>query len=219
MKHLRFHFDVVSPYAYLAFERLPQALEGLSVEVRYQPVLLAGLLSHWGQKGPAEIAPKRDWTYRQVLWQAHRLGVPLELPAAHPFNPLPLLRLLLATALAGGTPNRWACQQVLLHVWCGGGDAADLQRLAALTDQLAPRRDPASEAVKNELKLATDEAAARGVFGVPTVEVDGRFFWGLDGLELLSAYLHGDPWFQTAGWAEAAAVPVGVQRQARGSKT
>ena len=37
MKHLRFCFDVVSPYAYLAFERLPQALAGLSVEVSYQP--------------------------------------------------------------------------------------------------------------------------------------------------------------------------------------
>ena len=57
MKHLIFHFDPVSPYAYLAFERLPQALEGLSVEVSYAPLLLSGLLQHWGNKGPAETVP------------------------------------------------------------------------------------------------------------------------------------------------------------------
>ena len=68
MKRISFHFDVISPYAWLAFERLPQALEGLSVVVDYQPLLLAGLLGHWGQKGPAEIEPKRAWTYRQVAW-------------------------------------------------------------------------------------------------------------------------------------------------------
>ena len=108
MKHLRFHFDVVSPYAYLAFERLPQALEGLSVEVSYRPLLFAGLLQNWGNKGPAEIEPKRAWTFRQVAWLAHEYGVRLDLPAQHPFNPLSLLRLALACAPANGTPSR-AC--------------------------------------------------------------------------------------------------------------
>ncbi|MGY4830905.1 2-hydroxychromene-2-carboxylate isomerase [Sphaerotilaceae bacterium SBD11-9] len=213
MKLLRFSFDPVSPYAYLAFERLPQVLEGLSIAVSYEPILFAGLLQQWGQKGPAEIAPKRDWTYRQVMWLAHRHALPLDLPAAHPFNPLALLRLLVATAPAGGTPNRWACEQVLRHVWRGGADAADAERLAALARTLSPRRDPAGADVKDELKAATTEAAARGLFGVPTVEVDGRAFWGLDGLELLSAYLRGDAWFDGPAWSAAAQVPVGIQRK------
>jgi 2-hydroxychromene-2-carboxylate isomerase len=213
MKQLRFSFDPISPYAYLAFERLPQVLEGLSYSVRYEPVLLAGLLQHWGQKGPAEIAPKRDWTYRQVLWLAHRLEVPLQMPAAHPFNPLALLRLLLATAPAGRTPNRHACEQVLRHVWLGGEDAGDAARIAALTQRLAPQRDPAGPEVKDELRAATADAAARGLFGVPTIEVDGRLFWGLDGLELLAAYLRGDAWFAGPEWEAAAKVPPGVQRK------
>ncbi len=213
MNFLRFSFDPVSPYACLAFERLPQVLEGLSYAVQYEPVVLGALLQHWGQKGPAEIAPKRDWTYRHVLWQAHRLGVPLQMPAAHPFNPLALSRLLLATAEAGGSPNRWACEQVLHHVWRGGGDPADAERLAALTTQLAPRRDPSSPEVKDELRALTAAAAARGVFGVPTVEVDGRLFWGLEGLELLSAWLRGDAWFDGPAWGAAAAVPTGIQRK------
>jgi 2-hydroxychromene-2-carboxylate isomerase len=213
MKHLRFTFDVISPYAYLAFERMPQLLQGVSHEVSYQPILFAGLLQHWGQKGPAEIAPKRDWTYRQVAWLAQQLGVPLQMPALHPFNPLALLRLTLACTPAGLTPNRWVCEQVLRHVWRGGADAADANRLAALTQKLAPQRDPAGAEVKDELKAATVEAAARGLFGVPTVEVDGRLFWGLDGLELLSAYLRGDPWFDGPAWDAAAALPQGVQRK------
>lgn len=213
MKHLRFTFDVISPYAYLAFERLPQVLQGVSHEVSYQPILFAGLLQHWGQKGPAEIAPKRDWTYRQVTWLAHQLGVPLQTPAQHPFNPLALLRLALACTPAGLTPNRWVCEQVLRHVWRGGADAADESRLAALTQRLAPQRDPAGAEVKDELKAATAAAVARGLFGVPTVEVDGRLFWGLDGLDLLSAYLRGDPWFEGPAWDAAGTLPQGAQRK------
>jgi 2-hydroxychromene-2-carboxylate isomerase len=214
MKHLRFTFDVVSPYAYLAFERLPQVLKGVSHEVSYQPVLLAGLLQHWGQKGPAEIAPKRDWTYRQVMWLAHQLGVPFQMPAQHPFNPLALLRLGLACSPAGLTPNRWVCEQLLHHVWRGGGaDAADASRVAALAQRLAPQRDPAAAEVKDELKAATADAAARGLFGVPTVEVDDRLFWGLDGLEMLVAYLSGDPWFSGPEWDDAARLPQGVRRK------
>ena len=106
MKRITFYLDFISPYAYLAFEQLPQALQGLSYAVDYQPVLFAGLLKHHGQLGPAEMPGKRDWTYRQVLWLAHRHGIPLQLPAAHPFNPLPLLRLALACG-EGGRINRY----------------------------------------------------------------------------------------------------------------
>jgi 2-hydroxychromene-2-carboxylate isomerase len=211
MKALTFWFDPISPYAYLAFERLPQALEGLSYSVRHRPVLFAGLLKQWGQKGPAEIEPKRAWTFRQVHWLAHRHGILLQTPAQHPFNPLALLRLALACADDGTGPNRWACESVLRHVWHGGHDANDPVRLAALTQALAPRRDPGDAAVKQALIAATDEAIAQGLFGVPTIEVDGRLFWGVDALEMLAAYLHGDAWFDGPGWHVAGAAS-GVQR-------
>jgi len=142
MKQLQFWFDPISPYAHLAFEQLPSALEGLSCSVEYRPVLFAGLLAHWGQKGPAEIEPKRAWTFRQVAWHASRLGIAMQTPAQHPFNPLALLRLLVACAGPGGTPNRFACETVLRHVWWGGADANDADRLAALTLSLAPARSP-----------------------------------------------------------------------------
>jgi len=213
MKHLVFWFDPVSPYAYLAFEQLPQALEGLSYRVDYQPILFAGLLRQWGQKGPAEIEPKRAWTFRQVAWQAHRLGIPIATPAQHPFNPLALLRLLHAAVPEGGTPNRWQCEQVFHHVWRGeGADANDPARLAALHAALAPTRDPDSDAVKQSLKDRTAHALSLGLFGVPTIEVDGRLFWGLDSLEMLAAYLKGDAWFDGPAWDEAGRARPGVVR-------
>lgn len=204
MKHITFYLDFISPYAYLAFEKLPATLMGLSYRVSYKPVLFAGLLKHHGQLGPAEIPGKREWTYRQVLWLAHQHGVNLQLPAQHPFNPLGLLRLAIAASLHG-EPNRYVTETVFRHVWQGGQDAADVQRLQLLTDQLVPERDPGCDEVKRQLKANTEEAIAQGVFGVPTFAVDDRLFWGLDALPMLQAHLAGDPWLATA-WAAPAQV-------------
>jgi 2-hydroxychromene-2-carboxylate isomerase len=211
MRHITFHFDFISPYAYLAFEKLPEVLKGLSYQVDYRPILFAGLLKHHGQLGPAEIPPKRDWTYRQVLWLAHAHGIPMQLPAAHPFNPLGLLRLALACG-EGGRVNRYVAEAVFRHVWRGGADAVDAQRLADLRAQLQSQRDPTSEQVKAELKANTDGAIACGVFGVPALEVDGRIFWGFDGLTMLREYLDGNAWFASGAWEKAAALPVGKAR-------
>ncbi|MFZ2648577.1 MAG: 2-hydroxychromene-2-carboxylate isomerase [Burkholderiaceae bacterium] len=212
MKQLRFWFDPVSPYAYLAFERLPEALEGLSYCVQYRPVLFAGLLQHWGHKGPAEMEPKRAWTMRQVHWLARRHGIALHTPPQHPFNPIALLRLALACAEPGEAPNRRVVEALLRHVWCAdGADANDPARCEALEQMLAPRRDPRSIEVKDELREAGREAIARGVFGVPTIELEGRLFWGLDSLEMLAECLRGQAWFG-ADWDAAGAPRPGLRR-------
>jgi 2-hydroxychromene-2-carboxylate isomerase len=211
MKHITFHLDFISPYAYLAFEKLPEALKGLSYEVDYRPVLFAAMLKHHGQLGPAEIGPKREWTYRQVLWQAHANGIAMQMPAAHPFNPLALLRLALACG-EGGAINRYVAETVFRHVWRGGADATALDRLHALQQVLQPRHDPQGAEVKAELKANTEQAIAAGVFGVPAMLVDDKLFWGFDALPMLRAYLEGDDWFGDA-WEAAAQRPVGIKRQ------
>ncbi|MCU0968656.1 MAG: DsbA family protein [Rubrivivax sp.] len=213
MRRVVFWLDLVSPFAALAFERLPQALEGLSYEVEYRPILFAALLRHWGQKGPAEIEPKRAWTFRHVHWLAHRHGIPLDTPARHPFNPLALLRLAWACAPAGGTPNRRAVEALFRHAWRGGADAEDGDRLAALTAMLAPARDPGADEVKQALRAATDAAIAAGVFGVPAFSLGERAFWGFDALEMLAADLRGDPWFDGPDWAREGAARDGVTRR------
>lgn len=211
MKHITFHFDFISPYAYLAFEKLPQALQGLTYDVDYRPVLFAAFLKQHGQLGPAEIPPKRDWTYRQVLWNAHANGIPMRMPAAHPFNPLPLLRLALACG-ENGVVNRYVAETMLRHVWRDGGDPVDSARLLALRQSLNPKRDPAGDEIKNELKSNTDAAITRGLFGVPTMAVDDKLFWGFDALPMLRAYLEGDPWFGCGEWEAVAQLPAAIGR-------
>ena len=180
MKQIDFYLDFVSPYAWLAFDRLPATLEGLSWHVVYRPVLLGGLFGARGQGGPADVPGKHAWLMRHTAWQAAQQGTPLQWPAQHPFKPLPLLRLALAcrsAALPEGTASRFVCETLFRHVWCSNGAAAD---------------DPArldEQAVKAELRTQTEAAAAHGVFGLPMFAVDGRLFWGLEALPMLRAHL------------------------------
>ena len=206
MKQISFHLDFISPYAYLAFEQLPKTLQGLSYSVDYKPLLFAGLLKHHGQLGPAEIPSKRDWTYRQVLWLAHSHGIEMQMPASHPFNPLPLLRLALACG-QDGKINRHVAETIFRHVWRGGADAGDAARLPALRASLAPTRDPAGAEVKAELKASADDAIALGLFGVPSLVVDGKLFWGFDALPMLREYLDSGAWFASDVWDSAAQRP------------
>lgn len=170
------YFDVISPFAYLAFHSLDRLPE--TVEVRFQPVLFAGLLKHWGQKGPAEIPPKREWTFRWLHWLARQQGVPFRPPPRHPFVPLPYLRLCLA---AGN--RRAAAAAIFDALWARGADAEDAHTLRALTKTLgvdeARLQDPA---IKQALHDATAAAIDRGVFGVPTLLAEDELFWGVDAM-------------------------------------
>ena len=151
--------------------------------MNYKPVLFAGLLNHWGQKGPAEIPAKRRWTYRSCTWWAGELGIPFRFPAEHPFNPLHHLRLALA---CDSRPE--AVERIFQSIWTTGENAADPQRFAALCRELGVA-EPRLAEVKDQLRKNTEEAAARGVFGVPSFVVDGEVFWGADAIEFLAAYL------------------------------
>ena len=220
MKHITFYLDFISPYAWLAFERLPDVLAGLNYSVVYRPVLLGALLQQHGNPGPAGIAPKRNWTYRHVTWLGHAQGTPLQMPVRHPFNPLPLLRQSLACSDDGGI-NRFVAGTVLRHVWQGGHDALDAERLTALAAELAeqqrPGQDASSDLPKVLLRTNTEAAQAAGVFGVPAFEVDGRLFWGLDGLPMLRAYLDGDVWFEGPDWDAVSQVVSGLPPKKTGT--
>ena len=210
MKHITFYLDFVSPYAWLALEQMPKALQGLSYHMEYRPVLLGALLQADANPGPAGIPAKRLWTYRHVSWLGQSLGIPLQMPAQHPFNPLPLLRLALAHG-RDGCINRFVAQQVLQHAWVGGHDANDTQRLQALRELLREQKqgDERGDEVKQWLRTNTDQAKQAGVFGVPAWEVDGKVFWGLDALPMLRSYLMGEDWFD-AGWSKVDAVNCGL---------
>jgi 2-hydroxychromene-2-carboxylate isomerase len=203
------YFDFVSPFAYLQSERLA-SLPSL-VGIRYRPVLFAGLLGASGQKGPAEIPAKRAFTYRFCLWQATRLGIPLKFPPEHPFNPLPLLRLAIACE---SSPE--AVHRIFRFVWRDGRlpdlpiEWAELIALLGVPD--ADARIATTE-VKEELRRNTDEAIARGVFGVPTLALGTELFWGADATEMVADYVKAGCKFQDPEYARIATLRVGATRR------
>jgi 2-hydroxychromene-2-carboxylate isomerase len=207
MRAVTWYFDFVSPYSYIAFKRLHELPRGVPVELK--PVLFAGLLNHFGQKGPAEIAAKRRWTYRWCTWWAKSLGIPFRFPASHPFNPLHHLRLALA---AGVTPQ--AVGRIFDAVWTSGTEASDPGAFRALAKELGvDEARLAAQDVKDALKRNTDEAAARGVFGVPSYEVDGELFWGADAVGFVNAFLADPAALRNDEIRRADALPVGAARK------
>ena len=210
MKKLDWYFDFISPFSYLQSELLHTLP---SVDITFKPVLFAGLLNHWDNKGPAEIPPKRLWTFEHCAWLAHKHGIPMRMPPHHPLNPLPLLRLCIAL---GSTPE--AVQRLFRFVWRDGHLPTETQHWNALLEELRASTEVTVEMldspdVKQQLRDNGEQAIAAGVFGVPTAVVDGRCFWGLDGTDMLVAYLNGDPFFQSDLLRQAQNLPQGVQRK------
>jgi 2-hydroxychromene-2-carboxylate isomerase len=200
------YFDFVSPFSYIALHRLNE----FSQKIVYRPVLFAGLLNHWGQKGPAEIPAKRKWTYRWCTWWAKELGIPFRFPAEHPFNPLQHLRLALACE---ARPQ--AVKRIFESIWMSGAHADDLGQFQALCREL--RIDPrelARDEIKTALRKNTEEAAARGVFGVPSFLVDGEVFWGADAIDFLKAFLADPTIIRNDEIGRVDALPVGAARKA-----
>ena len=208
------YFDFISPFAYLQSEQL--AALGPRVEVRYRPVLFAGLLGANGQKGPAEIPAKRAFTYRFVVWQAKRQGIALKFPPEHPFNPLPLLRLAL---VCDCRPE--AVRTIFRFVW-RDGRLPDLPiEWAELTSDLgipdAQARIAAAD-IKDELRRNTEQAIARGVFGVPTLAIGSELFWGADATAMAADYVAAGCRFDDPEYARVAALPVGAERSDKRGK-
>ncbi|MBK9117923.1 MAG: 2-hydroxychromene-2-carboxylate isomerase [Betaproteobacteria bacterium] len=209
MASVDWYFDFVSPFAYLGSEQL--GLLGPKTRIRYRPVLFAALLGANGQKGPAEIAHKRVFTYRFAVWQARRLGIPFRMPPEHPFNPLPLLRLALACDAAPDAVHR-----IFRFVWRDGRlpdlpiEWAELVADLRLPDA---QQRVADADVKDALRRNTDEAISRGVFGVPTLAIGDELFWGADATQMAADYLAAGQRWADPEYERVASLPVGAARR------
>jgi 2-hydroxychromene-2-carboxylate isomerase len=208
MRQVNWYFDFISPYSYFGLYELERLDAGVRVE--YRPVLFAGLLNHWGQRGPAEIPGKRTWTYRWCTWHAAQRGIPFKFPHAHPFNPLGYLRLAIA---ANSEPA--AIRKIFERLWTTGADPSDARILDELAAPLGIAREQLAEArVKEGLRANTDAAIAQGVFGVPTLVVDGEAFWGADATDFARAYIADAGVLDNEEMKRVSTLPVGASRPA-----
>jgi 2-hydroxychromene-2-carboxylate isomerase len=212
---ISFYFDPISPYVWLANAQLAR-IESPAVDIVFQPVLFAGLLNAHGQKGPAEIAAKRLYTFRDVMREAARLGLPFRGPPGHPFNSLLALRT--CRAIDGQPERRRFAAALLGACWERGADLADMATLESLANGCGldgAALLQAALAPANKQGLADDTAAAvnAGIFGVPTFSLDNELFWGGDRIDALHAYLSGQR-IDDANLQRFLALPPAAQRKA-----
>jgi 2-hydroxychromene-2-carboxylate isomerase len=204
---LTWYFDFVSPFSYLQLAGNPDIFE--RPDVALVPVLFAGLLRHFDNKGPAEIAPKRLHTYRYTQWQATQIGVPMRYPAGHPFNSLHALRCAVALDATYD-----AVRRIFAFIWGEGRSPEDeKQALAAALGGAAVEERATTDEVKARLRANTDDAARLGVFGVPTFVADGHLFWGLDATGMLRDYLANPALFTSPEMARLESLPFASVRK------
>lgn len=194
---IQFYFDYISSNAYLAWVELPKLAARYGAGIEPVPVLFAGLLEAHGQLGPAEVRPKAHWMFRNNLRKAALLGLELRPPAFHPFNPLLSLRI---SSLELPEEKRDALISLLFEgVWVREQHVSEPETVAALAseaglDGAALVAEAQADSTKARLRRQTDDAIARGVFGVPAMVVGDELFWGYDDLPYLEMHLAGkDP--------------------------
>jgi 2-hydroxychromene-2-carboxylate isomerase len=194
-REISFYFDYMSPFAYLAWFRLPELCAKRDVEITPKPVLYAALLDHWGQLGPGEIPPKGLHNMKHCARLAVLANIPINVPRYMPFNPLTALRVSLA--VVSGAEQTRVIDTIFKSGWCHGSDLGDKATIATALNSVgldgdglvARTEDPA---VKQTLREETERAIEKGVFGVPSMVVDKELFWGVDQLPFVGMYLDGE---------------------------
>ena len=188
---IRFYFDYISPYAYLASTQIRALGAKYGRAVTPIPVLFAAMLDASGARGPAEIPAKREYMFRDVNRLARMLDVPIAPPATHPFHPLLALRATTAAAEAGVTAQWRLVDALYRAVWVEGRRIDQAEVVSAIAGAELVERAQAPD-VKTKLRDRTAEAIAAGAFGVPTILADAELFWGVDSLPLLARFLGGE---------------------------
>jgi 2-hydroxychromene-2-carboxylate isomerase len=192
---VRFLFDYISPYAYLASTQVRALAGKYGRDVEPVPILFAALLEANHTRGPGEIPAKRAYLFKDIVRIARALSVPLEPPATHPFNPLLALRV---TAAVEDRALRWSLVDAIYSATWARSERVDtpdviarIAREAGLDGETLIAGASSLDA-KARLRANTEDALSAGVFGVPTMLVDGEIFWGTDSLPHLDRYLRGE---------------------------
>jgi 2-hydroxychromene-2-carboxylate isomerase len=184
-----FYYDLGSPYAYLAAERLTQVLPEIPV---WQPILLGGIWKETGGRSWA-VTDGREAGVAEIERRAADYGLmPIRWPEGWPNNTLNAMRVAVWAQQIGRTVA--FSLAAFRQAFAGGKDLSDMDfvLMAAAACELHPNavlKAIETQSVKDRLREVTQEAYERGVRGVPTVAVGDDLFWGDDRLEDAAAAL------------------------------
>jgi 2-hydroxychromene-2-carboxylate isomerase len=184
-----FYYDLGSPYAYLAAERIQGVLPVVPV---WQPILLGGIWKETGGRSWA-TTDQREGGIAEIERRAAEYGLmPLRWPEGWPNNTLAAMR---AATFAQQTGRAVAFSLAAFRqAFAGGRDLSDVDNvlIAAAACELHPNavlKGIEMQSTKDRLREATRDAYERGVRGVPTIAVGDELFWGDDHLEDAAAAL------------------------------
>jgi 2-hydroxychromene-2-carboxylate isomerase len=182
-----FYYDLGSPYAYLAAERISTLFEDARAEQpEWQPILLGGLFQRFGRDSWGQ-GPDREAGMQEVERRAQAYGLPpIRWPDPWPGNMLTAMRAATFAKEIGRTVS--FSLAAFRQAFAAGRDLSEPDNvyIAAASSELHPRSletAVARDAIKGRLREATDGAGDLGVFGVPAVVVGDEVFWGDDQLE------------------------------------
>ncbi|SDI88474.1 2-hydroxychromene-2-carboxylate isomerase [Paraburkholderia phenazinium] len=189
-KQVEFYFDVGSPAAYLAWTQLPGLCAQRGAELVYKPMLLGGVFKATGNASPAVIPAKGRYVEKDYERHASRYGVPLTINPHFPIITLHLMRAVTGVQMRHPERLDGLLKAVFEAMWV---DGLNLNESEVTVATLAKAGFGASEIealandpqVKEVLKQNTEEAVRRGVFGAPTMFVNGEMFFGQDRLEFV----------------------------------
>lgn len=196
MPQIDYFFAPMSPFCYLAGNRLEQIAAKHGASVRYIPLNAPALFPRTGGQVLADRHESRKiYRMQELRRQAAMLGAKINLsPFFFPVNPAPASYAIIAAAKAGGGDLAGLVQAFPRAVWAEGRNIAEDE---VVQDILATHGFDPKIADKFMLDAAEtymanlEEAVARGVFGVPFYIVGDERFWGQDRLEDLDLHLSG----------------------------
>jgi 2-hydroxychromene-2-carboxylate isomerase len=197
------YFDFVSPFSYISLYRLKE----LPATIVYKPVLFAGLLKHWGQKGPPEVPPSAAGPTAGAPGRRASSTSPSAFPSSTLSTRCRILRLALA---CGSHPD--AVKRIFDWIWMTGENATGPDRFAKLCAELGVPQERLMEA-KDALRKNTEEAVKAGVFGVPSFVAEGEVFWGADSIDFVGAFLRDQRVLRNDEMRRLDALPIGAERK------
>jgi len=183
MTSFDFFYDLGSPYSYLASTQISGIEERTGATARFLPITLGGLRKTTGHQMPPPVQLK--YMSEDTARWAKQYGVRMQIPQVFPATTIKALRAVIAADRAG--KGREAMRALFDTYWVEGndistGEAVERALTAAGLDGKALVSATDEQDVKDTLRRNTDLALARGVFGVPTIFVGERSFWGNDRL-------------------------------------
>lgn len=193
-KTVDFYYDFASSASYIAYKRLPEMVEKAGGQINWKPMLLGGLFKAVGNDSPARVPAKGRWMFDDLMRISGKYDIPFSVNPKFPLNTVMAMRGAIAAEKLNPDYVKPYMDAMFDASWASGGDLGQPEVIMELMEKVdLPAQDIANliqdQAIKDELRANTEEAAERGAFGAPTFFVNGEMHWGQDRLDWVAEAL------------------------------